>query len=138
MTTPGPQSRHSCGCTPPTVDTVEQLDALPFLALVREVLTPSPIAGCDYGGVWERRTSGWECLAASLMPPRHSTPRLPARVIWTPPDGSEDGGTAATYRCRDCGETWTWRNTPDGERGLAETQALHGGQLYPTDEGGNH
>lgn len=49
----------------------------------------------------------------------------------------DNGGTATTYRCRDCGETWTWRNTPDGERGLADTQALHGGQLYPTDEGGN-
>ncbi|AON97359.1 hypothetical protein BIZ71_gp66 [Gordonia phage Hedwig] len=48
----------------------------------------------------------------------------------TSPDGN-DGGTATTYRCRDCGETWTWRNTPDGDRGLAETQALHGGQLYP-------
>ncbi|WPH57944.1 hypothetical protein SEA_RAYTHEFIREFLY_69 [Gordonia phage RayTheFireFly] len=48
----------------------------------------------------------------------------------TSPDGT-DGGTATVYRCRDCGEMWTWRNTPDGERGLAETQALHGGQLYP-------
>ncbi len=53
----------------------------------------------------------------------------------TPPQPSE--GTATTYRCRDCGERWTWRNTPDGARGLAETQALHHGQLYPfEDEGG--
>ncbi|QHB37906.1 hypothetical protein SEA_OPIE_64 [Gordonia phage Opie] len=58
-------------------------------------------------------------------------------VLWTrdwfdalsPPQPSE--GTATTYRCRDCGGRWTWRNTPDGTRGLAETQALHGGQLHP-------
>ncbi|QOC55926.1 DNA polymerase III subunit [Gordonia phage DirtyBoi] len=48
-----------------------------------------------------------------------------------PPDG-----TSTTYRCRDCGGRWTWRNTPDGERGLAETQALHGGQLYRVEDGG--
>ncbi|AMS02983.1 DNA polymerase exonuclease subunit [Gordonia phage Schnabeltier] len=47
----------------------------------------------------------------------------------SPPQPSE--GTATTYRCRDCGGQWTWRNTPDGARGLAETQALHGGQLHP-------
>ena len=49
----------------------------------------------------------------------------------SPPQPSE--GTATTYRCRDCGGQWTWRNTPDGARGLAETQALHGGHLRPVD-----
>ncbi|AZV00794.1 exonuclease [Gordonia phage Kiko] len=40
-------------------------------------------------------------------------------------------GTVTTYRCRDCGGTWVWRNTPEGVRRLAETQVIHGGQLYP-------
>ncbi|QLF84868.1 DNA polymerase III subunit [Gordonia phage BBQValindra] len=53
----------------------------------------------------------------------------------SPPRRSE--GTATTYRCRDCGGQWTWRNTPDGARGLAETQALHGGQLHPIEEAGD-
>ncbi|QKY80060.1 hypothetical protein SEA_DOGGS_60 [Gordonia phage Doggs] len=57
----------------------------------------------------------------------HGTPR---------PTVQDIPGTVTTYRCRDCGETWTWRNTPDGARGLAETQALHGGQLYRVEDGG--
>lgn len=63
--------------------------------------------------------------------------RMIGRCMLPEASDDRDRGTVTTYRCRDCGETWTWRNTPEGERGLAETQALHGGQLYPTDEGGN-
>lgn len=40
-------------------------------------------------------------------------------------------GTCTTYRCRDCGGTWTWRNTPEGDRALAEMQVTHGDQLVP-------
>lgn len=69
-----------------------------------------------------------------LLYPRHTAM---GDALWTrdwfdalsPPQPSD--GTATTYRCRDCGGRWTWRNTPEGVRGLAETQAIHGGQLYP-------
>ena len=68
----------------PRIDTMEQLDALPFLTIVREVYGPSPSA-CDYGAVWERRTSGWQCIAGSVMPPRDEhAPRLGCRVLYTP------------------------------------------------------
>lgn len=72
---------------PTVIETPEQLAALPFLSLVREMFGPSPVAQCDYGGVWERRTSGWQCLSGSLMPPGYETPRLPARVLWAPSTG---------------------------------------------------
>lgn len=68
----------------PRIDTVDQLDALPFLTIVREVYGPSP-SGCDYGAVWERRTSGWHCIAGSVMPPRDEhAPRLGCRVLYHP------------------------------------------------------
>lgn len=62
--------------------TEEQLAALPFLSLVREIYRPSPGSGTDYGGVWERRTSGWHAIAGSVMPPGYTSPRLPARLLW--------------------------------------------------------
>lgn len=70
------------------IRTAEQLDTLPFLALVREI-RPSPGSGTDYGAVWERRTSSWHAIAGTLMPPGHRTPRLPALVLWNP---DETGG----------------------------------------------
>ena len=78
----------------PRIDTMEQLDALPFLTIVREVYGPSPRA-CDYGAVWERRTSGWQCIAGSVMPPRDEhAPRLGCRVLYTPePDALRDQET---------------------------------------------
>lgn len=78
----------------PRIDTLEQLDALPFLTIVREVYGPSP-SGCDYGAVWERRTSGWQCIAGSVMPPRDEhAPRLGCRVLYTPePDALRDQET---------------------------------------------
>ena len=78
----------------PRIDTMEQLDALPFLTIVREVYGPSP-SGCDYGAVWERRTSGWQCIAGSVMPPRDEhAPRLGCRVLYTPePDALRDQET---------------------------------------------
>lgn len=69
---------------PAVVSTVEELDALPFLSLVREIFGPSPVAGCDYGGVWERRTSGWEQIAGINR--GETTPKFPARVLWLPSD----------------------------------------------------
>jgi hypothetical protein len=65
------------------IETVEQLDALPFLTIVREVYGPSA-SGCDYGAVWERRTNGWECIAGTVMPPGYESPRLPCRVLYRP------------------------------------------------------
>ena len=78
----------------PHIDTMEQLDALPFLTIVREVYGRSP-SGCDYGAVWERRTSGWQCIAGSVMPPRDEhAPRLGCRVLYTPePDALRDQET---------------------------------------------
>jgi hypothetical protein len=67
-----------------TIETVEQLDTLPFLSIVREAYGPSP-SGTDYGAVWERRTSGWHCIAGSVMPPRDEyAPRLRCRVLYAP------------------------------------------------------
>lgn len=72
------------GLLPRRVSSEAELDALPFLSIVREIFAPSPVAGCDYGGVWERRTSGWQCIAANVHRDQ-PTPRLPALVLWTPP-----------------------------------------------------
>jgi hypothetical protein len=71
-----------------TVRTPGQLADLPFLSIVREVLGPPPgaggrVGGVDYGGVWERRTSGWECVAGGVDPWR-TEPRLPARLLYSP------------------------------------------------------
>ena len=57
----------------------EQLAVLPFLAIIREVINPSP-SGANYGAVWERRTSGWECIAGNAF--RRTEPQLPALVLW--------------------------------------------------------
>lgn len=66
------------------ITTDADLDALPFLSLVREKYLPSPVSGTDYGGVWERRSPGWGCLAGSVMPPGHNRPRLPVTLLWMP------------------------------------------------------
>ncbi|WP_327139396.1 hypothetical protein [Nocardia sp. NBC_01327] len=57
----------------------EQLAVLPFLAIVREVIRSSP-SGANYGAVWERRTSGWECIAGSVD--GRTEPKLPVLVLW--------------------------------------------------------
>lgn len=67
-----------------TIRTVEQLAAVPFLGVVREVFRASPVGGVDYGGVWERRSSGWEALSGSVMPPGYGSPHLPALLVWHP------------------------------------------------------
>lgn len=65
-----------------TISTPEQLDALPFLAVIREVFRDSP-SGVNYGGVYERRTSGWECIAGVYKDSSNNgTPRLPCRVLY--------------------------------------------------------
>lgn len=72
----------------PRVETVEQLDALPFLTVIREVFRPSPGSGTDYGGIYERRTSGWQCLAGAWVEPqRNGDPKLPVVVLWPPGAG---------------------------------------------------
>lgn len=43
-------------------------------------------------------------------------------------------GTAARWRCPDCGEEWTWRYTYDGFNAFARTQRQHDGQLRMVDE----
>lgn len=65
-----------------TVTTVEQLDALPTLAIVRDEWTSA--AGWHHSGIWERRGMSWHCIAAPVMPPGHPRPALPARVLYTP------------------------------------------------------
>jgi hypothetical protein len=67
------------------VATQEQLDALPFLAIIREVFKPSPGRGLDYGGVYERRTSGWHAIAGTYKDPAdNGAPKLPCRVLYNP------------------------------------------------------
>lgn len=69
-----------------TIGTVAELDALPFLAIIREIFKPSPGKGLDYGGVYERRTSGWHCIAGAYTAdgPHNGPPRLPCRLLWLP------------------------------------------------------
>ena len=63
-----------------TVRTVEELDALPHLSLVREL--------GKYGAVWERRdetvcSHRWEQIAGDAL---SRYPRIPARVLYVPGD----------------------------------------------------
>ncbi|QWY80280.1 ribbon-helix-helix DNA binding domain protein [Gordonia phage EdmundFerry] len=46
------------------------------------------------------------------------------------------GGTVTRYRCRKCGEVWTWRNTQEGRNEYARQQYRHDGMLeeVPLDE----
>ncbi|QPO17077.1 hypothetical protein SEA_DEXDERT_81 [Gordonia phage Dexdert] len=46
------------------------------------------------------------------------------------------GGTVTRYRCRKCGEVWTWRNTQEGRNDYARQQYRHDGMLeeVPPDE----
>ena len=71
-----------------TVRTVEELDALPHLAVVREIAAPAPVSGLDYGSVWERQygEAGWKYLSGTFTAPAHDSPRLPARVLYVPGD----------------------------------------------------
>lgn len=41
-------------------------------------------------------------------------------------------GTVTTYVCADCGETWTLRNTPDGDNRLHELLESHTLKIDPT------
>jgi hypothetical protein len=66
-------------------ETPEQIDALPFLSIIREVFKPSPGRGLDYGGVYERRTSGWHPIAGTYRDPaENGQPNLPCRVLYNP------------------------------------------------------
>ncbi|WP_448222423.1 hypothetical protein [Gordonia iterans] len=61
-----------------TARTVEELDALPHLSLVREL--------GKYGAVWERRdetvcSHRWEQIAGDAL---SMYPRIPARVLYRP------------------------------------------------------
>jgi hypothetical protein len=68
-----------------TITTVEQLAALPFLSIIREIFKPSPGSGIDYGGVYERRTSGWHAIAGVYSRGLdNGAPRLSVLVIWNP------------------------------------------------------
>lgn len=66
---------------PVKISTEDQLDALPFLTVIREV---RPLRkGIDYGGIYERRTSGWQCIAGTWVEPeRNGPPMLPVMVLW--------------------------------------------------------
>lgn len=49
-------------------------------------------------------------------------------------------GTCTRYRCRGCGEEWTWRNTQEGRNAYARTNRQHDGELVPvgTEYRGRH
>lgn len=65
---------------PAKITTADELDALPFLTVIREI---RPRCGVDYGGIYERRTSGWQCIAGTWVEPeRNGPPTLPAMVLW--------------------------------------------------------
>jgi hypothetical protein len=67
------------------VNTQGELDTLPFLAIIREIFKPSPGNGLDYGGVYERRTSGWHPIAGTYKDAvDNGAPRLPCRVLYNP------------------------------------------------------
>ena len=69
---------------PEVITTQERLDELPFLSVIREVFRNSP-SGANYGGLYERRTSGWHCVAGAYKDsPDNGTPKLPCRVLWNP------------------------------------------------------
>lgn len=68
----------------PRIDTVEQLDALPTLSIVRDEWMSA--AGWHHSGIWERRGMSWHCIAAPVMPPGHPRPNLPARLLYRPED----------------------------------------------------
>lgn len=74
---------------PQIVTTQAELDALPFLSLIREIFGPSP-SGADYGGVYERRRdTGWIALAGKYKDSRdNGAPQLPCRVLYSP-EGQE-------------------------------------------------
>lgn len=40
-------------------------------------------------------------------------------------------GTVTVYECTDCGMRWTYRNTPDGARAIAEKNRGHSGAIRP-------
>lgn len=69
-----------------TVRTVEELEALPFGAVIREAVVENHRAtGADWNRVWEKWHEGkWVC------PGDHTegtqTPALPAVILWTPED----------------------------------------------------
>lgn len=65
------------------IDTVEQLDALPFLSVVREIRKPAP-SGNDYGSIWERQNGGWVCISGLVGFDSKTGPSVPATVLWTP------------------------------------------------------
>lgn len=65
---------------PAKITTADELDALPFLTVIREI---RPRCGVDYGGIYERRTSGWQCIAGTWVEPeRNGGPTLPVMVLW--------------------------------------------------------
>lgn len=66
---------------PRRIETADELDALPFLSIVREIWRASPVAGVDYGPVWERRASDWERISGGMYDP--GTPALPVLLLWT-------------------------------------------------------
>ena len=60
----------------PRITADADLGALPRLTVLRHV-------GAS-GSLWERRTSGWLCLAGPRDGEFADAPTLPAVVIWTP------------------------------------------------------
>lgn len=71
---------------PRRVESAEELDALPFTAVIRETL-PLRATGNDLSRVWEKWRDGWTCIggkASSTDMPELPAVVLPAVVLWLP------------------------------------------------------
>jgi hypothetical protein len=66
-----------------SIETPDELSALPLKSMVREFRQRRPSAA-DNGGVWERRRSGWNQISGSTSHPPPEAPALPVRLLWHP------------------------------------------------------
>lgn len=66
---------------PRRVETAEELDALPFTAVIRETL-PLRATGNDLSRVWEKWRDGWMCIGGKAS--GTDMPELPLVVLWLP------------------------------------------------------
>lgn len=66
-----------------SIDSRDELASLPLLSVVREGFNQSPF-GADYGGVWERRRSGWKHLSGNVSDASSHGPSLPVWLLWHP------------------------------------------------------
>ncbi|WIM88020.1 hypothetical protein PT015_00335 [Candidatus Mycobacterium wuenschmannii] len=66
-----------------SIETVDELAALPLKSMVREMFRRRS-AAADNGSVWERRRSGWHQISGIESSPPVDQPALPVRLLWHP------------------------------------------------------